>query len=200
MPVACGGPLKVVVVHHRVAIDIQHAAVVAGRGEVNGYRGGAGARDHDIPIPAGLDVVIVAGAEIVIGRVAHAIREPIVRDIGEVNRPDELRGHGRGLISQPGGVAGISGLDQVLGRGKVEIRAGESLDESRGGSAADHAGNRVVAGTGIGEVALRAQVDIAGDVDRAGAGQGYARTLANDIAVEHHAAGNRSQSRPPRVR
>ena len=122
-----GGPLEVVVVNHRVAIDIKHAAVVAGGGEVDGYRGGAGARDHDIAIPAGLDVVIVAGAEIVIGRVAHAIGEPIVRDIREVDGPDELRGHGRGLISQPGGIAGFSGLDQVLGRGKVEIGADESL-------------------------------------------------------------------------
>ena len=122
------GPLEVVVVNHRVAIDIKHAAVVAGGGEVDGYRGGAGAGDHDIAIPAGLDVVIVAAAEIVIGRVAHAIGEPIVRDIREVNGPDELRGHGGGLISQPGGIAGVSGLDQVLGRGKVEIGAGESLD------------------------------------------------------------------------
>src|SRR5271166_256817 len=118
-----GGPLKVVVVNHRVAIDIKHAAVVAGGGEVNRYRRGSGAWDHYITIPAGLDVVIVAGAEIVIGRVAHAIREPIVRDIREVNGPDELRGHGRGLISQPGGITGVSGLDQVLGRGQVEIGA-----------------------------------------------------------------------------
>ncbi len=46
-------------------------------------------------------------------------------------RPDELRGHGRGLISQPGGIAGVSGLDQILGRGNIEIGADESLDESR---------------------------------------------------------------------
>ena len=122
--------LEVVVVNDCVAIDIKHAAVVAGGGEVDGYRGSAGAGDHDIAIPAALDVVIVAGAEIVIGRVADAIREPIVRDVREVKRPDELRGHGRGLISQPGGIAGGSGLDQVLGRGKVEIGADESLDES----------------------------------------------------------------------
>ena len=42
--------------------------------------------------------------------------------------PMSLRGHGGDLIPQPGGIAGGSGLDQVLGRGKVEIGAGESLD------------------------------------------------------------------------
>ena len=125
-----GGRLEVVVVDHRVAIDIKHAAVVAGGGEVDRYRGGAGARDQDIAIPAGLDVVIIAAAKIVIGGVAHAIGEPIVRDIREVDGPDELRGHGGDLIPQPGGVAGVSGLDQVLGRGKVEIVADESLDWS----------------------------------------------------------------------
>ena len=191
-PVAWVAPWKLLLFNHRVAIDIKHAAVVAGGGEVDGYRGGAGARDHDIAIPAGLDVVIDAGAEIVISRVAHAIGEPIVRDIREVDGPDELRGHGGGLIPQPGGIAGVSGLDQVLGRGKVEIGADEPLDqgESRGGSAADDTGDRVLTGTGIGEVARRAQVDIAGDVDGASASQSDAPApLANEIAGDGGGAG-----------
>ena len=190
------GPLEVVVVNHRVAIDIKHAAVVAGGGEVDGYRRGAGAGDHDIAIPAGLDVVIVAAAEIVIGGVAHAIGEPIVRDIREVDGPDELRGHGGGLIPQPGGIAGVGGLDQVLGRGKVEIGADEPLDlgESRGGRAADDTGDRGLTGTGIDEVARRAQIDIAGDVDGAGASQRDAPApLADEIASDGGGAGARDR-------
>ena len=73
-----------------------------------------------------------------------------------------------------------------------------TLAESRGGSAADGTADRVLAGTGIDEVARRAQIDIAGDVDGARAGQSDAPApLANEIAGDGGRAGTRRSTVVP---
>ena len=81
--------------------------------------------------------------------------------------PTKWRGHGGGLVAQPCGIAGVSGLDQVLRRGQVEIVADEPLDEahSGGGGAIDHTADRRRAGSGIDQVTRRTEIDRAGDVD-----------------------------------
>src|SRR5205823_5571392 len=91
-----GGALEEVVAHHQDAVDINHAAVVAGEAETDGIAGVAVVGNVDLTIPTGVDIV----TPVEIRGIAGVIQETVIRDVLENDGPDELGTRRRSLICQ----------------------------------------------------------------------------------------------------
>ena len=78
--------LEEIVADHRLTVDVQHAPIVAGGGEVDRNRRCSRAGDHDTTVPACFDIV----ADVEIVGIARAVEEAIRRDVWEIDGADQL--------------------------------------------------------------------------------------------------------------